>query len=483
MGFLRNQQLLSKMATGNGHGENSPFEGWKAYDSNPYHAIKNPDGVIQMGLAENQLSFDLVEDWIKENPESSICTLKGVSQFKDIALFQDYHGLSAFRNAVANFMGKVRGGKVKFNPDRIVMSGGATGAHETMAFCLANPGDAFLVPTPYYAGFDRDLRWRTGVQLIPVVCESSNGFKVTRDALEIAYKKAQEDNIKVKGVLITNPSNPLGTILDRETLKSIVSFINEQNIHLICDEIYAATVFSQPDFISISEILEEGITCNLDLIHVVYSLSKDLGFPGFRVGVIYSYNDDVVNCAREMSSLGLVSTQTQHLLSAMLSDEQFVDKLISESAERLASRHKMFTIELGKVGISCLKSNAGLFCWMDLRALLEKKTVEGEMALWRTIIEKVKLNVSPGSSFHCSEPGWFRVCFANMDDETMKVALDRIIDFVFKPNKKEIMAPKKVQQKWQANLHLRLSLCGRRHEEVTKTPCTMSPHSPLVRAT
>lgn len=54
--------------------------------------------------------------------------------------------------AVANFMGKVRGGKVKFNPDRIVMSGGATGAHETMAFCLANPGDAFLVPTPYYAG-------------------------------------------------------------------------------------------------------------------------------------------------------------------------------------------------------------------------------------------------------------------------------------------------------------------------------------------
>lgn len=479
-----NDTLLSKIATNDGHGENSAyFEGWKAYDSDPYHPINNPTGVIQMGLAENQLSFDLVEDWIKKKPEASICTLEGVSQFRDIALFQDYHGLSAFRNAVANFMGKVRGGKVKFDPDRIVMSGGATGAHETIAFCLADPGDAFLVPTPYYAGFDRDLRWRTGVQLIPVVCESSNGFKVTRDALEIAYKGAQEANIKVKGVLITNPSNPLGTILDRETLKSIVSFINEQNIHLICDEIYAATVFSQPDFISISEILEEGITCNLDLIHVVYSLSKDLGFPGFRVGVIYSYNGDVVNCARKMSSFGLVSTQTQHLLSAMLSDDQFVDKLISESAERLASRHKMFTTELEKVGIGCLKSNAGLFCWMDLRALLEEKTVDGEKALWHTIINKVKLNVSPGSSFHCSEPGWFRVCFANMDDETMKVALNRIKDFVFKPNNKEIITPKKVQQKWQANLHLRLSLCGRRHEEVTKTPCTMSPHSPLVRAT
>lgn len=54
--------------------------------------------------------------------------------------------------AVANFMGRVRGNKATFDPDRIVMSGGATGAHETLAFCLADPGDAFLVPTPYYPG-------------------------------------------------------------------------------------------------------------------------------------------------------------------------------------------------------------------------------------------------------------------------------------------------------------------------------------------
>lgn len=50
-------------------------------------------------------------------------------------------------------MGKVRGNRVKFDPDRVVMSGGATGAHETMAFCLADPGEAFLVPVPYYPGY------------------------------------------------------------------------------------------------------------------------------------------------------------------------------------------------------------------------------------------------------------------------------------------------------------------------------------------
>lgn len=52
--------------------------------------------------------------------------------------------------AVAKFMGRARGNKVTFDPDNIVMSGGATGAAETISFCIADPGDAFLVPSPYY---------------------------------------------------------------------------------------------------------------------------------------------------------------------------------------------------------------------------------------------------------------------------------------------------------------------------------------------
>jgi hypothetical protein len=48
---------LSKVAVSETHGEDSPyFAGWKAYDENPYHELDNPLGVIQMGLAENQVS-------------------------------------------------------------------------------------------------------------------------------------------------------------------------------------------------------------------------------------------------------------------------------------------------------------------------------------------------------------------------------------------------------------------------------------------
>lgn len=48
---------LSKVAVSKTHGEDSPyFAGWKAYDENPYEELTNPSGVIQMGLAENQVS-------------------------------------------------------------------------------------------------------------------------------------------------------------------------------------------------------------------------------------------------------------------------------------------------------------------------------------------------------------------------------------------------------------------------------------------
>ncbi|XP_038974630.1 1-aminocyclopropane-1-carboxylate synthase-like [Phoenix dactylifera] len=473
-----NYPLLSKMATNDGHGEKSSyFDGWKAYDSDPFHPTENPEGVIQMGLAENQLCLDLMQEWIKKNQRASICTEAGVSEFKAIANFQDYHGLPEFREAIAKFMGKVRGEGINFDPARIVMSGGATGAAEILAFCLADPGEAFLVPTPYYPAFDRDLRWRTGIQLFPIHCESTNHFKITQSALESAYEKAQQANIRVKGVLVTNPSNPLGTTLDKKTLRTLVSFINAKRIHLICDEIFAGTVFSEPRFVGVSKILEEDPNCDQSLIHITYSLSKVLGLPGFRVGVVYSYNDTVVRCARRMSSFGLVSSQTQYLLASMLSDDEFTTELIAESRRRLSKRHEIFTSRLAQEGIQCLESNAGLFCWMNLKMLLKESTVEGELELWRRIIDDMKLNVSPGSSFHCSEPGWFRVCFANIDDETMEVALQRFKSFMRRAKKK----------RWQNGL--RLSFPRRFEGMTTMTPMTpmtpslLSPHSPVVRAT
>lgn len=55
----------------------------------------------------------------------------------------------------------------------------------------------------------RFVKTLDGAQRVPIHWDTSNNFEVTKQALEASYEKAQNDNINVKGLLITNPSNPL----------------------------------------------------------------------------------------------------------------------------------------------------------------------------------------------------------------------------------------------------------------------------------
>ena len=246
--------------------------------------------------------------------------------------------------------------------------------------------------------FDRDLKWRTGVEIVPIHCTSSNGFQITESALEAAYQDAQNRDLRVKGVLVTNPSNPLGTTMSRSELNLLINFITIKGIHLISDEIYSGTVFSSPSFVSVMEVLKDRNCDKTEVwnrVHIVYSLSKDLGLPGFRVGAIYSNDEMVVAAATKMSSFGLVSSQTQYLLSALLSDKKFTKNYISKNHKRLKEQQELLVAGLQRAGISCLKSNAGLFCWVNMKHLLSSNTFEAEMELWKKVVYDVRLNISP----------------------------------------------------------------------------------------
>lgn len=280
--------------------------------------------------------------------------------------------------------------------------------------------------------FDRDLKWRTGAEIVPIKCSSSNGFRITSCALEEAYLQAQDQGLKVKGVLVTNPSNPLGTTLTPDELDLLIDFAIEKEAHIVSDEIYSGTVFDSPSFVSIAEAIKDRNLERSEVfsrVHIVYSLSKDLGVPGFRVGMIYSNDERVVSAATKMSSFGLVSSQTQYMFSQMFADKKFTAKYMKENRKRLRKRKENIVSGLKSAGIKCLKSNACLFVWVDMRNLLSSDSFEAEMELWKRIVYEVGLNVSPGSSCHCSEPGWFRMCFANMSEETLHVALQRLKAF------------------------------------------------------
>lgn len=273
--------------------------------------------------------------------------------------------------------------------------------------------------------FDRDIKLRTGIELIPIPCRSTNNFSLTTSALESAYKQAKKRGLKVRAILFSNPSNPVGNLLQRGMLCDLLDFATKKNIHVISDEIYAGSTYGSDGFVSVAEILEEN-NYDRSMVHIIYGLSKDLSIPGFRVGAIYSFNEHVLAAASKLARFSSISVPTQRLLVSMLTDTKFITEYLEVNRRRLKKMYTSFVDGLNQLGIECVKSSGGLYCWADMSKFIQPYSEKGELELWDKLLKGAKINVVPGSSCHCIEHGWFRCSFATLAEGDIPVVMERI---------------------------------------------------------
>jgi aspartate/methionine/tyrosine aminotransferase len=134
-------------------------------------------------------------------------------------------------------------------------------------------------------------------------------------------------------MLISNPINPVGIVYSADQLLLAVSWCRKKRLHLIMDEIYALSNYepSQP-FESISRLLNNDLG---DDIHIIWSLSKDFGMSGLRLGVLYSQNEKFLQASAILNDFYQVSNVVQYAASKLLSDKQFLLSYIPENLSRI----------------------------------------------------------------------------------------------------------------------------------------------------
>ena len=107
----------------------------------------------------------------------------------------------------------------------------------------------------------------------------------------------QEAGVPVRAVVLTNPHNPLGRCYSRQNLIDLMQFCQRHDLHLIADEVFALSEHGCEDlrqprkFTSALAIDPAAQGCDAGRIHVVWSLSKDLGATGARI-VSLTPNED-----------------------------------------------------------------------------------------------------------------------------------------------------------------------------------------------
>ena len=95
---------------------------------------------------------------------------------------------------------------------------------------------------------------------------------------------------KVSSLFLINPDNPSGNYISRENILKIADWAEKKNIRLVVDESFAD--FSDEDR---NSIIEEEVLQTYPHLIVIKSISKSYGVPGLRLGVLASFDTDLIS--------------------------------------------------------------------------------------------------------------------------------------------------------------------------------------------
>lgn len=194
-----------------------------------------------------------------------------------------------------------------------------------------NFGEEVIVFEPYYCNYN-SIALKYGIKLVGINTDIKEGFRLPPVSEIEKYISPW-----TSAILISNPSNPTGTLFSREEMLQIADICRRYDLFLGCDEVYREFCYTGDPYFSIMDILDfEEHAIMLD------SVSKRYNLCGARIGCIISRNKEVMSLALKLAQsrlcppvLGQVAT-----LGALDTPDSYFEEVRKEYIAR-----RDFTVE------------------------------------------------------------------------------------------------------------------------------------------
>ncbi|KAF7949953.1 hypothetical protein EAE96_007259 [Botrytis aclada] len=310
----------------------------------------------------------------------------------------------------------------------VVLTAGAAGSLDGLAWTLCDAGEGILVPCPYHAGaYEVFLNIHTGIVPIPIVVGSLDDV-FGEGMIPTLERGLQNATVPVKAMVLTNPHNPLGRCYSKQNLIDLMKLCQRHGLHLIADEVFALSEHECSDlrqprkFTSALAIDAGAHGCDASKIHVIWSMSKDLGATGARLGCVVTRSTDVRN------SIALIAHTSVSSLSilfarALLTSPQ-LHTIIQLNSSRLTAAYARIRMFLEENSIEHLPCEVTTFVLARLAPY--SKTREDEKAAV-VFYQKAGILLFSASDYHMPSEfqGYMRISFA-VEPLRLDIAIDRL---------------------------------------------------------
>jgi|TARA_B100001750_G_scaffold72776_1_gene58096 aspartate/methionine/tyrosine aminotransferase len=296
----------------------------------------------------------------------------------------------------------------------ILVTNGVSEGLDMVISSIVEDGDEVLLPGPYYPPYASYVRL--------------HGGRPIEFAVDLENSKPDIDDIKTKitsntvAICLISPNNPTGLVFDKNSLKQIVDIANENNLYIICDEIYDKIVFDE-DFTGIGKVAGDSPVIILNGFSKVHLMS------GWRIGYIAFNDSPQLDMIREnLPKLARVRISTnlpvQHAaLESLRGPQDYISDFVSE-----LKKHRDYVIKrLNSMNnISCSNPQGAFYAFPKI----ENNPFDSDKDFVLELLKQQGVLTVHGSGFGTQYgSGHFRIVFLpNM--KILESAMDKIEDFV-----------------------------------------------------